>query len=37
MQSVAAKLENEGVSSFIASFNELIAALDVKRTLLKES
>lgn len=37
MQSVAAKLENEGVSSFIASFNELIAALDVKRSLLKES
>ena len=37
MQNIANKLELEGVSSFIASFNELISALDAKRTALKET
>jgi hypothetical protein len=38
MGDVAAKLEREGVASFIASFDDLLAALEQKAaTLRKES
>ena len=36
MSDVAAKLEREGVASFIASFDDLLAALEQKATALRQ-